>query len=105
LKRMKIKKGDTVIVKTGKDNGKTGTVLRVDTMTDRVVVEGLNMVKRATRSRVSKDKSQIIEKPASLHISNVMLFDAKAKKGTRVGYKMVDGKNVRIAKASGTQIK
>lgn len=103
--RMKIKKGDTVIVKTGKDAGKKGTVLRVDPIMDRVVVEGLNIVKRATRSRVSKDKSQIVERPAALHISNVMLYDAKAKKGTRVGIKKVEGKNVRIAKASGTEIK
>lgn len=102
---MKIKKGDTVILKTGKDAGKTGTVLRVVTTTDRVLVEGLNIVKKAVRSRVSKEKSQIIEKPASVHISNVMIYDAKAKKGTRVGYKKVDGKNVRIAKASGTQLK
>ncbi len=102
---MKIKKGDTVIVKTGKDAKKTGTVVHVDPIADRVVVEGINIVKRATRSRVSKDKSQIIERSAALHISNVMLYDAKAKKGTRVGYKKVDGKNVRLAKASGTQIK
>lgn len=92
-------------MKTGKDAGKQGTVLRVDSMTGRVLVEGVNIVKRATRSRVSKDKSQIIERPAAIHISNVMIFDAKAKKATRVGYKKVDGKNVRIAKASRTQIK
>jgi len=69
--RMKIKKGDKVTIITGKDAGKAGTVLRAYPSENKVVVEGLNMVKRALRSRGGKDKSQIIEKPAKIHASNV----------------------------------
>ncbi len=93
------------MIMTGKDAGKTGTVLHTLPLQSRVVVEGLNMVKRAVRSRVAKEKSQIIEKPASVHVSNVMVVDPKGGKPTRVGLKKVDGKNVRIAKKSGSELK
>lgn len=100
---MKIKKGDKVIVKTGKDAGKTGVVLRAYPAESKIVIEGLNMVKRAKRSKAGKDKSQIVEMPAKLHVSNVMVVDGKS--GSRVGIKKVEGKNVRVAKKSGTELK
>jgi len=97
---MKIKKGDMVVVITGKERNKTGKVLRVSKKTERVVVEGLNKVVRHVR----KTKTQAGQKTtfeAPLHISNVMVLDPKTKKGTRIGYKVSkDGKKERIAKKS-----
>ncbi|MFA4815007.1 MAG: 50S ribosomal protein L24 [Candidatus Gracilibacteria bacterium] len=99
---MKIKKGDMVVVITGKDRNKTGKVIRVLKKTGRVVVEGLNKVIR----HMKKTKTQAGQKvsfEAPLHASNVMVLDPKTKKGTRIGYKVTkDGKKERIAKKSNT---
>ena len=101
---MKIKKGDMVVVITGKERNKTGKVLRVSKKTDRVVVEGLNKVVR----HVKKTKTQAGSKntfEAPLHVSNVMVLDPKTKKGTRIGYKVSkEGKKERIAKKSNSVI-
>ncbi len=103
-KKLKIKKGDEVIVIAGKDKGKKGSVLSVLREKDRVVVSGVNMIKRHQRP----DKASaggIISKEASLHISNVALADPKEGKPTRVGYKeLADGKKVRVARRSGEVI-
>ena len=101
---MKIKKGDEVIVIAGKDKGRKGSVLSVIRETDRVVVSGVNMIKRHQRpDRMSA--GGIVSKEASLHISNVALVDPKEGKATRVGYKtLVDGKKVRVARRSGETI-
>lgn len=97
----KIKKGDEVIVRTGKDKGKRGTVLRV--LGERVLVENVNKVKRHTRPNPARNVTGgIVEKEASIHISNVALYNASAKKGERVGYKSLeDGRKVRYLKGSG----
>ncbi|MFD0917855.1 50S ribosomal protein L24 [Pseudahrensia aquimaris] len=100
----KIKKGDTVVVLSGKDKGKSGTVLQMVTKTDRVLVSGVNLVKRHTRQSQTSEGG-IITKEASLHISNVALADPKDGKPTRVGIKTDDnGKKVRFAKRSGDLI-
>ncbi len=100
-KKFKIKKGDRVIVRTGKDRGKTGEVLRVLRKEDRVLVQGVNMVKRHTRpSQVSG--GGIVDKEATLHISNVAHIDPKSSQPTRVGFRTLDdGRKVRFAKRSG----
>ncbi|HAP72463.1 MAG TPA: 50S ribosomal protein L24 [Lachnospiraceae bacterium] len=98
----KIKKGDTVKVITGKDLGKTGKVTSVDVKNHKVVVEGINKVTKHTKPSAQNQNGGIIEKEAALDISNVMLVvDGKA---TRVGFKVEDGKKVRIAKATGKAI-
>ncbi len=97
----KIKKGDDVIVLTGKDKGKRGTVVRV-VGGDRVIVENVNMVKRHTKANPQAGiAGGIIEKEASIHISNVALFNPATKKGDRVGIKTLeDGKKVRFFKSN-----
>ncbi len=102
--KFKVKKGDEVIVIAGKDKGKKGTILKVITDDRRVIVSGVNKVKRHTKpSRTGA--GGIVEKEASLHVSNVMLVDQKTGKGTRVGYKRLeDGTKARVAKRSGEVI-
>lgn len=99
----KIKKGDTVKVLTGRDKGKTGTVTQVLPKEDRVVVEGVNVVKRHQRA-TQQTQGGIIEKNAPIHVSNVALVDPKSGDATRVGFKVEDGKKVRVAKKSGEVI-
>lgn len=97
---MKIKKGDMVVVITGKERNKTGKVMRVLRKTNRVVVEGLNKVIRHMR-KTKTQAGQKVSFEAPMHVSNVMVLDPKTKKGTRIGYKVTkDGKKERIAKKS-----
>ncbi len=98
----KIRKGDQVIVVTGKDKGKRGTVLRV-AGDDRVVVENINRVKRHTKPNPAQNQTGgIIEKEMPIHVSNVALYNAVSGKGERVGIKTLeDGRKVRIFKRSG----
>ena len=101
--KFKVKKGDEVIVIAGKEKGKKGKITQVITDTSRVVVEGVNKVKRHTKpSRTGA--GGVVEKEASLHVSNVMLVDPKSGKGTRVGYKIEGENKVRIAKRSGDRV-
>ena len=98
---MKIRKGDEVMVISGRDRGKKGSVLRVIPTEDRVLVQGVNLVKRHTRQSM-KQQGGIVEKETPIHISNISLVDPKSGKATRVGYKFLDdGRKVRFAKASG----
>jgi len=99
----KIKKGDKVIVLTGRDKGKTGEVTQVLPKEDRVVVSGVNVVKRHQRATQTAPGG-IVEKNASIHVSNVALADPKSGEATRVGFKVEDGKKVRVAKKSGEVI-
>ena len=100
----RIKKGDNIVVLTGKDKGRTGTVLEMVTKTDRVLVQGIKMVKRHTKQSQTSEGG-IIAKEAAIHISNVALADPKDGKPTRVGIKTNDdGKKVRFAKRSGDLI-
>lgn len=103
--KMKLKKGDTVVVVSGKDKGKTGTILTVFPDTNQVVVDGIAMVKRHMRRTGAKQSGQIVERPRAIDASNVMFMDPKEKKGTRIGRKVEDGKIVRVAKKSGTTLK
>ena len=99
--KFKIRKGDKVIVITGRDKGKSGEVLRVLRDVERVVVQGVNMVKRHTRPAAGQTGG-IVEKEAAIHISNVAHIDPKSNKPTRVGYKVLgDGRKVRFARRSG----
>lgn len=101
---MKLKKDDKVIVITGKDKGKTGTIARVLPREGKVLVTGVNLVKVHMRARRSGEKGQIVEKNLPVHASNVSLVDPKTGKATRVGKKVVDGKKVRVAKKSNTTL-
>ena len=97
----KIKKGDKVQVLTGRDKGKRGEVLRVIPEDNRAIVQGVNMVKRHLKPQGMNQPGGIQEKEATIHLSNLALIDPKSDKPTRVGFKDVDGKKVRVAKASG----
>ncbi|MBP6879283.1 MULTISPECIES: 50S ribosomal protein L24 [unclassified Phenylobacterium] len=99
----KIKKGDRVVVLTGKDKGRQGAVLRVLPKEDRVVVEGLNMVQRHTRPTQTDPQGGIKNKEAAIHISNVAIVDSKGKP-TRVGFRVEGDKKVRVAKTTGEVI-
>ena len=102
--KLRIKKGDEVIVITGKDKGKKGSVLKVVPSTRRVLVQGVNMIKRHTRP-TSASPGGIVEKEAMLHISNIAHIDPKLDKPTRVGYRLLEnGRKVRYAKLSGEVI-
>jgi large subunit ribosomal protein L24 len=101
---MNIKKGDTVIVISGKDKGKSGKVVRSIPRDFRVVVEGINIAKRRERPKREGQKGQTLSVAMPIHVSNVSLLDAKSGKRTRVGKKIVDGKRVRVSKKSGAVI-
>ena len=98
----KIRKGDNVVVLTGKDKGRTGEVVQVLPKEDRAVVRGVNMVKRHQRQTQSQEAG-IINKEAAIHLSNIAIV-AKDGKPTRVGFAVVDGKKVRVAKRTGDVI-
>jgi len=100
---MKIKKGDNVEVIAGKDAGKKGRVLRIDRDRDRVVVEGVNMIKRHTRPNPQKKiQGGIVEREAAIHVSNLMVVSPDSGRPTRVGYKILDdGRKVRVSKVDG----
>ena len=96
---VKIKKGDTVKVIAGKDKDKQGKVLVVEPKKNRVVVEGINMVSKHTKPNQQNTNGGIVEKEAPIDISNVMYLHKG--KATRIGYKFVNGKKVRVAKSTG----
>src|SRR5690554_1356495 len=108
---MNIKTGDTVVVIAGGDQfaidkkgvktRKTGRVLKIDRASQRVIVEGVNMVKKHQRPTSANDKGGIVETPAPIHVSNVAILDPKTGLPTRVGYRVEDGVKVRYAKRSG----
>lgn len=103
-KKFKIKKGDQVIILSGRDKGKKGEVLKIITDNDRVLVQGVNMIKKHEKpSQVSA--GGITQKESPIHVSNVALIDPKEGKATRVGYKTLEnGEKVRIARRSGEVI-
>ncbi len=103
--KYRIKTGDTVIVTTGKDKGKTGKVLRMLTNEDKALVEKLNIVKRHTKPTQKNPAGGIVEKEAGIHISNLMIFDSSSNTGVKTGFKIDDnGKKVRINKKTGEEI-
>jgi large subunit ribosomal protein L24 len=102
--KLKIKKGDNIVVITGRDKGKSGTVLRVIPKESRVLVQGINVVKRHSRPTAGQ-AGGIVEKELSIHVSNVALVDPKTNKPTRVGFKVMEaGRKVRVARRSGEVI-
>ena len=98
---MHVKKGDNVMVISGKDKGKTGVILTAFPKKDRVLVEGVNIVKKHTKPNQENPQGGIVSLEAAIHISNVMIIDPKTGEPSRVGYKIEDGKKVRVAKKSG----
>ena len=102
--KLKVKKGDRVIVVTGKDKGKTGDILRVIQKENHVLVQGVNMIQRHTR-QTQTTQGGIIAKEAPIDISNVAHVDPKDNKATKIGFKTLeDGRKVRFAKRSGEVI-
>jgi large subunit ribosomal protein L24 len=100
----KIRKGDTVIVRTGRDKGRSGEVIEVRPAESRALVRGINVVKRHQKQTAAQEGG-IISKEAPVHLSNLSLADPKDGKPTRVGFKMMpDGRKVRVAKRSGAEI-
>ncbi|APH06654.1 MULTISPECIES: 50S ribosomal protein L24 [Bacillaceae] len=98
---MHVKKGDKVMVISGKDKGKQGVVLASYPKKDRVLVEGINIVKKHAKPSQANPQGGIFNQEAPIHVSNVMPLDPKSGEPTRVGFKVVDGKKVRVAKKSG----
>jgi large subunit ribosomal protein L24 len=99
----KIRKGDRVVVLAGRDKGRTGEVFEVNPAADRARVRGVNIVKRHQR-QTGTQQSGIISKELPVHLSNLAIADPKDGKPTRIGFKIVDGRKVRIAKRSGVEI-
>ena len=103
--KLKIKKGDRVVVITGRDKGKEGEVLKVLPKESRVIVSGVNVAKRHTRPSAANPSGGILDKELSIHVSNVSHLDPKSGKPTRVGFKVLQGgRKVRVARRSGETI-
>lgn len=102
---MRIKSGDTVIVIAGKEKGKTGKVLRTLPKENKVIVEGLNIVTKHMQMRGPNKPSGLQKSEAPIHVSNVMYYDSKNNKGTKIGYEMDGDKKVRVAKSTGKRLK
>jgi large subunit ribosomal protein L24 len=104
MAKLKIKKGDNVVVVSGRDKGKSGQVLRVFPAENRLVVQGVHMARRHTKPRMG-DPGGIVDKELTIHVSNVAHIDPQSGKPTRVGYKIMDdGRKVRVARGSGEMI-
>jgi large subunit ribosomal protein L24 len=103
---MHVVKNDMVKILSGKYSGKTGKVLKVFPDQDRIIVEGVNIIKKHTKPSQNNQQGGIVEKESSIHVSNVMVIDPKTNEATRVGYKFLeDGKKVRISKKSGEMLR
>ena len=98
--KFKVKKGDKVVVITGRDKGKSGEILEVLRAENRVVVQGINMAQRHQKQSMSQEGG-IVQKELPIHVSNVALIDPKTEKPTRVGYKMDGERKIRVARRSG----
>ena len=105
MSKINIKKGDNVIVLAGESRGEKGRVLSVDRTKQRVIVEGVNVVTKATKPSAKHPQGGLVKIEAPIHISNVSLIDPVSGKATRISIKREDGKKVRIAKKSGKEIK
>jgi large subunit ribosomal protein L24 len=98
--KLKVKKGDKVVVITGRDKGKSGEILKVLREENRVIVQGVNLAQRHQKQSMSQEGG-IVQKELTIHVSNVALIDPKSEKPTRVGYKMDGERKVRVARRSG----
>ncbi len=101
---MKIKKGDLVLIISGKDRGRKGKILAVFPKERKVLVEGINLMKKHQRARRAGEKGQIVQLPKPIDVSNAKLICSKCGKVTRIGYKIVEGKKYRICKKCGQEI-
>jgi large subunit ribosomal protein L24 len=105
MSKLHIKKGDTVYVLAGEDRGKTGRVLSVQATKQRAIVEGVNIVTKATKPSAKHPQGGLIKLEAPIHISNLSLIDPKSGKPTRISIRREEGKSIRISKKSGEEIK
>ena len=105
MKKINIRKGDTVYVNAGNDKGKTGKVLSVIPAKDRAIVEGINLVSKHTKPNAKQPQGGIIKQEAGIHVSNLQLIDPSTNKPVKVTYKIDGDKKVRISKKSGEEIK
>lgn len=104
MAKLNIKKGDTVVVISGKDKGKTGKVLETEMVSNRAVVDGVNIITRHQKPKSAKEKGGIVKKPAGIQISNLMVICSACGKATRIAKKEIDGKNARICKKCGASL-
>ena len=104
MAHMHVKKGDKVQIISGKDKGKQGVILEAYPSKNRVIVEGVNVVKKHSKPTQVNPQGGIVEQEAAIHVSNVMPLDPKSNEPTRVGYKVENGKKIRIAKKSGQSL-
>lgn len=104
MAKLNVKKGDNVIVIAGKDKGKMGKVLSAIPSADKVVVEGVGIVKRHTKPTQKLPQGGIIEKEAAIHVSNVMPYCSACKKGVRVAKNVENGKKVRVCRKCGKEL-
>jgi large subunit ribosomal protein L24 len=100
----RIRKGDRVVLLSGKDKGKSGIVMEVRPSEQRVLIEGVNMMKRHTKPRPPNEPGGVIERPAPVHLSNVALIDPNDQRPTRVRIQEIDGKRVRVSARSGEKL-
>ena len=101
MPKLKIKKGDQVVVLSGNDKGKTGEVVKAMPKENKVVVQGVNLVKRHTKPTQKMPQGGIIEKEAAIHVSNVMPYCSTCKKGVRVAHTIENGKKIRVCRKCG----
>ena len=104
MTKLNIKKGDTVVVISGKDKGKSGKVLETVFATNRAVVDGVNIITKHQKAKNAKEKGGIVKKPATVDISNLMVICSSCGKATRISKTEVDGKNVRVCKKCGASL-
>ncbi len=104
MAKMNVKKGDQVIVIAGKDRGKTGKVIQVIPSQDKVIVEGISVVKRHTKPSQKMPQGGIVEKEAPIHVSNVMPYCSSCRKGVRVAHTIENGKKVRVCRKCGSEL-
>lgn len=100
----KLKKGMEVIVLSGRERNKIGKILRIDREAERVVIEGVNMIKRATRPNQKNQQGGFVDREAALHISNVAAVDPDSKRPARIGFDTIGGRKVRVSRASGKSV-
>lgn len=98
---MNIRKGDTVLIQKGKDKGKSGKILKVLPKENKVIVEGLNLVKKIKRAKTEAEKNESILVPRPISRANVMLICPHCKKATRIGFQIQNGKKMRVCKKCG----
>jgi len=101
---MKIKRGDTVLIISGKDQGKSGKVSEVFLKENKIIIEGLNIVKKHVRPKREGEKGQRVEVPRAIDVSNVKLICPKCKKATRIGHRVISENKVRVCKKCGQEI-